>query len=404
MDAVERIPTDVVDAWVLPRNPPAADDQIILIKHCCLAGCDGALRRVQFYAHGIIFQWRHSCGCAGMIVTNFCHDFDWFGQLIERMPVAAAGDKFIAVERAIIADDDAIVFRVQFDNVNRLAGRNAETFALADGVKFNAVVMAEDMAVNIRDFAAMFLHKVSLLKEAAVIVVRHETDFHALFLVGGLEIAMPRHFARVALRFFAKRKNRARKLILPQRKKKITLILPQIASALEEITTLTRPSATLSHQMGEGRGKGTFNSCKMSRRNKIRAELVCAVNEPAELQILIAHHARIRRATCLVFVGEVLDDVLLEFRRLVNEVIRDVELVADGARVGDGLRAAALVLRAVHAILRPELERDADDLVALLDQKRRRRGGINSPAHAADDALTLLRIHKAVIIQCAGGV
>src|SRR5471032_3387834 len=137
----------------------------------------------------------------------------------------------------------------------------------------------------------------------------------------------------------------------------------------------------------------------MSRRNKIRAELIRAVNQSAEIQILVAHHARVRRAAGLVFVGEILDDVLLEFRRLVNEVIRDVELVADGARISDGLRAAAFVLRAVHAILRPELERDADDLVALLDQKRRRRRGINSSAHAADDALTLLRIHRRTLYK-----
>ena len=132
----------------------------------------------------------------------------------------------------------------------------------------------------------------------------------------------------------------------------------------------------------------------MSGRDEIRTQLIRAVNQSAELQILIAHHARVRRAAGLVFVGEILDDVLLEFRRFVNEVIRDVELVADGARVGDGLWAAAFVLGAVHAILRPELERDADDLVALLDQKRRRRRGINSSAHAADHALTLLRIHR----------
>ena len=117
----------------------------------------------------------------------------------------------------------------------------------------------------------------------------------------------------------------------------------------------------------------------MSRRDKIRAELVRAVNQSSELQILIAHHTRIRRAAGLVFIGEILDDVLLEFRRLVNEVIRDVELVADRARVGDGLRAAAFVLGAVHAILRPELQRDADDIVALLDQKRRRRRGSTPP-------------------------
>ncbi len=137
----------------------------------------------------------------------------------------------------------------------------------------------------------------------------------------------------------------------------------------------------------------------MSRRDEIRAELIRAVNQSTELQILIAHHARVRRAAGLVFVGEVLDDVLLEFCRLVNEVIRDVELVADGARVGDGLRAAAFVLRAVHAILRPEFQRDADDLVTLLDQKRRRRRGINSSAHAADDALTLLRIHRRTLYK-----
>ena len=137
----------------------------------------------------------------------------------------------------------------------------------------------------------------------------------------------------------------------------------------------------------------------MSRRDKIRAKLVRAVNQPAELQILIAQHAGIGRATGLVFVGEVLDDVLLEFRRLVNEVIRDVELVADGARVGDRLRTAAFVLRAVHAILRPEFQRDADDLVALFEQKRRRRRGINSSAHAADDALALLRIHRRTLYK-----
>src|SRR5260221_14428748 len=145
--------------------------------------------------------------------------------------------------------------------------------------------------------------------------------------------------------------------------------------------------------------RASFNARKMSRRDKIRTELICAVNEPAELQILVAHHAGIRRAAGLVFVGEVLDDVLLEFRRLVNEVIRDVELVADGARVGDGLRPAALVLRAIHTILRPELERDADDVVTLLNQKRRRRRGIYSSAHAADHALTFLCNHKAVNIS-----
>src|SRR5260221_8644849 len=142
-----------------------------------------------------------------------------------------------------------------------------------------------------------------------------------------------------------------------------------------------------------------LHSRKMSRGDKIRAKLIRAVNQSSELQILIAHHERIWRAAGLVFIGEILDDVFLEFRRLVNQVIRHAELVANGARIGNGLRAAAFVLGAVHAILRPELERDADDIVTLLDQKRRRGGGINSSAHAADDALTLLRIHRRTLYK-----
>ena len=77
--------------------------------------------------------------------------------------------------------------------------------------------MAKDRSVQIHNFAAMLLDEVRLLEKAAVIVVRHEADFHAFLLVGGLEVAMPRHFARVALGLFAQRKQRARQLVLPQR-------------------------------------------------------------------------------------------------------------------------------------------------------------------------------------------
>src|SRR5271170_2323792 len=118
------------------------------------------------------------------------------------------------------------------------------------------------MTVQVHDVAARFLHEIRRLEKAAVIVVRHETDFHALLLVGGLEIAMPRHFTRVALGLFAERKNRARKLVLTQREEKITLIFPRIASALEQVTRAVRTF---------------FNPRKMSRRDEIRAELIRAV-------------------------------------------------------------------------------------------------------------------------------
>src|SRR5271170_3824136 len=115
------------------------------------------------------------------------------------------------------------------------------------------------MTVQVHDVAARFLHEIRRLEKAAIIVVRHEADFHALLLVGGLEIAVPRHFARVALGLVAQRKNRTRKLVLPKREKKITLILPQIASALEQMTRIVG---------------AFFHACKMAGRNEIRTKLV----------------------------------------------------------------------------------------------------------------------------------
>ena len=98
---------------------------------------------MQFYFHAIIFQRRNRRRRAGMIVTNLRRDFDRLRQFVKRMPVAAVGHKFIAVERGIVADDDTIIFRIEFHNINRLARRDAESFALADGVKRDAVVLAE---------------------------------------------------------------------------------------------------------------------------------------------------------------------------------------------------------------------------------------------------------------------
>ena len=127
----------------------------------------------------------------------------------------------------------------------------------------------------------------------------------------------------------------------------------------------------------------------------MRPKLVGAVDQPPELEVLVAHHARVGRAAGLVFLGKVIDHLALEILRLIHEIVRDVQLVRNAARVRDGLRAAAFVFGAVDAVLRPELERDADHVVALLDQQRRRRRGVHAAAHADHHAGLRLfrRIH-----------
>ena len=255
---------------------------------------------------------------------------------------------------------------------------------LADRVELNAFVLAQHLALEVDDLAAVLLHQLGLLQELPVVVVRHEADLHALLLVGRLELAVMRHRAGIALGLLAQRKHRARQLILPQREQEVALVLAQVAAPLEQ-----RPGAV----------RAPLHPREVASGDILRPELVCPLDEPPELEVLVAHHARVRRAARLVFVGEVLDDLALKLRRLVNQVIRNAQLVAHGPRIRDRLRPAALVLGARHAVLRPKLERDAHHVVALLEQQRGRSGGIHSSAHAHHDACLLLLNHKPVNIR-----
>src|SRR4051794_1010366 len=120
----------------------------------------------------------------------------------------------------------------------------------------------------------------------------------------------------------------------------------------------------------------------MAGRNVFRSELISAIDQPAKLEILIAHHARIGCAAGLVLVSEILNDLGLELFGFVDEIVWHAELMANRARVRDRLRTAAFIFGARHAILRPKLQGNTDDIVALLKQKRSGRGGIDSSAHA----------------------
>ncbi len=56
----------------------------------------------------------------------------------------------------------------------------------------------------------------------------------------------------------------------------------------------------------------------MSSGDVLSAELIGAVDEASEFEVLIAHDARVGRPPGLVFTGEVLDDLGLELRRFIN--------------------------------------------------------------------------------------
>src|SRR5579859_4799545 len=109
----------------------------------------------------------YCCCRAWMIVADLhsCRDLLWWS--VKGNPVAALHDEFVAVERGFIPDHDAVMLRVQFDHVHRLRRGDAQAFALANGVKLNALVVPEHMPVQVHDLAAMLLREVRLLEKLA---------------------------------------------------------------------------------------------------------------------------------------------------------------------------------------------------------------------------------------------
>ena len=120
--------------------------------------------------------------------------------------------------------------------------------------------------------------------------------------------------------------------------------------------------------------------------NKGCAKGGCFVPEIAEFQFLVAHDAGIGSAAGLVLVSEVIDHQALEGNRFVDHIVRNSQCMGDTAGIGDGLGAAALVLRTGHAVLRPEFHGDSDDLPSLLFQQVGRDAGVNASAHPHNDA------------------
>src|SRR5687768_13882557 len=98
-----------------------------------------------------------------MVVTNLYRRTESFRRSLVRNPVATLDNEFITIKGCFSAHHHAIVCRIQFDDIQRSWRHEAKTFALANSVEFNAVVMTEHAARRIDDFTAMFLSEFGLL-------------------------------------------------------------------------------------------------------------------------------------------------------------------------------------------------------------------------------------------------
>ena len=104
------------------------------------------------------------------------------------MPIYAIDSEFITDQIVGVADDDAIRFRIEIDNIARSERTTWQAFALADGEKLDAIMFTHKISSDIVNFASMKLTFAEMrAQESLVIVARDKADLLTVDLVGHLQ-------------------------------------------------------------------------------------------------------------------------------------------------------------------------------------------------------------------------
>jgi len=125
----------------------------------------------------------------------------------------------------------------------------------------------------------------------------------------------------------------------------------------------------------------------------VAPELVGAAQQRVPLDVRVAEHARVGRASGEVLRRERVLDVRAERVAQVEHEVREAEAQRHGAGVVHVVeRAAAHLLARLGAgglVVGPRLHRDADDLVPFLVQQHRRHRRIDAAGHRHERATVL---------------
>src|SRR5262245_23871633 len=152
----------------------------------------------------------------------------------------------------------------------------------------------------------------------------------------------------------------------------------------EQKITLVATAVTGAKQLRPMRAEAALDI--MSRRQHVGIELLSRGQQLVELDLLVAGHTWDRRFAGSVAVGKGLHDGRFEALLVVQHVVRNGQTIRHATRVVNVLAGAAGPGPSQRLAVIVELQGDADDLVTLLFQHRRRDRRINAPGHRYDDS------------------
>ena len=261
------------------------------------------------------------------------------------------------------------------------AAANTEAAALTDRVVDDALMAAQHRAGEIDNIAGLARFRAQALDNTGVIAVRHEADVLAVGLVGGDQFIAARQIAHLILRQIAQRKAQKIHLFAGRGEQEIALVAGRIGGAMQLRTRAAIDAANV-----------------VPGRQHIGVDLARGRHQIAELHSLVTRHARDRRFPANIGIGEAVDDVGAEPGLIVEHVMGNVQPVGDPAGIVDILAGTAGLGFTDRRAVIVELQRDTDDIVALVIQQRSRHRTIDAARHGDDDTggLRLLGYAKAV--------
>ena len=234
----------------------------------------------------------------------------------------------------------------------------------------DAAVPAQHSPVEIDDIAGLGGAGFEPLDDVRVAARRHETDVLAVVLVGDRKAETAGKLPRLPLCLVAQRKPQHLELLARGGKQEIALVALFLAGAIERAASCGQ------------RTRGHV----VAGRQHLGAEFARGCQEIAELDRLVAIDARHRRLARDIARGKAVDDRLLEPALVIEDVVRDPDPLRHRSRIVNVLTGAAGTLAVGRCTVIVELQRHANDVIALGLEQCRRDRGIHAARHGDHDA------------------
>ncbi len=246
-------------------------------------------------------------------------------------------------------------------------------------------VASEHATVSMNDLARDGGARNQALDHRAVMSRGQKADVLAVGLLGVRQAEFARQVAHPRLRQASQGKAQTRELEARGGEQEIALVAVGIGGPVQRASAMPVVAA---HNIVTG-------------GQKIGAEIVGGVEKVGELHVLIAGDARDRRFAREIGTGERLDHLLAKALLVIEHIMRNAEPGRDIARIVDILPRAACALAVRRFSVVIELHGDANDVVALGGEQRRRDRRIDAARHRDDDAGFASGLIEPQTVPCA---